>query len=206
MKETKMNELKCNDICTYLAIDGVEKDLKNWLEQHANEYDLKYLLAHTDDGVIWGRFDGGKLTTAEKVFYPCNFNVHLPKLRLLTLQQCRIFGKKAEILLWHAGRQWKARLIEYRDTLECIEESQVLWGTQKEKGTQGEDGEIQGFTLVSDGSQGLKHAVPLTNIRFSNDKKNLYRPIRLVIHHYIKYDESGVARIYLSRLVDLRGT
>jgi CRISPR-associated protein (TIGR03984 family) len=129
------------------------------------------------------------------------------------------------------ARVWKARLIEYLDTwelkeerdvgsgkykcfkipgchqdLELIEECQILWGTQKEKGKQGEDGERNGFTLVSDGSQGLKHAVPLTNIPFSQDKNNLYRPIRLVVHHYIDYDHSGVARIYLSRLVDLRGT
>lgn len=201
-----MNELRCNDICTQLAIDGVEQNLKSWLEQQATEYNLKYLLAHADDGVVWGRFDNGKLTTAEKVFYPCNFNVHLPKLRLLTLQQCRVFGEKAEVLLWQTGRGWKARLIEHHDTLELIKECQVLWGTQKEKGTQGEDGERQGFTLVSDGSQGLKHAVPLINIPFSNDKKNLYRPIRLIVHHYIDYDESGVARICLSRLVNLRGT
>jgi CRISPR-associated protein (TIGR03984 family) len=206
MKEAKMNELRWNDICKQLPIDGVEQNLKSWLEQQVTEYNLKYLLAHADDGVVWGRFDDGKLTTAEKVFYPCNFNVHLPKLRLLTLQQCRVFGKKAEVLLWQTGIKWKARLIEHSDTLKFIEECQVLWGTQKEKGQQGEDGERQGFTLVSDGSQGLKHAVPLTNIPFSNDKKNLYRPIRLIVHHYIDYDESGVAKIYLSRLVDLRGT
>ncbi len=59
--------------------------------------------------------------------------------------------------------------------------------------------------LVSDGSQGLKPAVPLTNIRFSKDKNTLYRPIRLLVHHYIDYDDSGVAKICLSRLVTLRG-
>jgi CRISPR-associated protein (TIGR03984 family) len=226
-----MNELTCNDLCTQLAIDGVDTNLKSWLEKQATDYGLKYLLAHADDGVVWGRFDNGILTTAEKVFYPCEFNVYLPKLRLCTLQQCRIFGEKGEILLWQTGRGWKARLIHYLDTwelkeerdvgsgkykcfkiagrnedLELIEECQVLWGTQREKGKQGENGEKNGFTLVSDGSQGLKHAVPLTNIQFSKDKKNLYRPIRLVVHHYIDYDESGVAKVYLSRLVDLRGT
>jgi hypothetical protein len=32
-----------------------------------------------------------------------------------------------------------------------------------------------------------------------------YRPLRLKVRHYIDYDNEGVARIYLSRLVDLYG-
>lgn len=204
------------------------EEFHSWLREQATSYQLKYLLAHANDGVIWGRFDNGRLTTAEQVFYPCDFNVYFPKLRLLTLQQCRIFGEKAEVLLWQTGRGWKARLIHYLNTwelkeerdvgsgkykcfkipgrdrdLELIEESQILWGTQKETGKRGEDGQRNGFTLVSDGSQGLKHAVPLTNIPFSKDKNLLYRPIRLLVHHYIDYDDSGVARICLSRLVNL---
>jgi len=34
----------------------------------------------------------------------------------------------------------------------------------------------------------------------------LVDPVRLLVHHYIDYNDCGVARIYLSRLVDLRGT
>ena len=41
---------------------------------------------------------------------------------------------------------------------------------------------------------------PLTSITF--DGKN--RPVRLVVHHYITHDDTGVARIYLSRLVNLK--
>lgn len=69
-------------------------------------------------------------------------------------------------MLWKSGTNWKARLIQdqhlSKDNYIC--EKQILWGTQKEE-------EKKGFTLVSDGSQGLKHAVPLINIPFSQDKK-----------------------------------
>ncbi|MEG4322516.1 MULTISPECIES: CRISPR-associated protein Csx19 [unclassified Microcoleus] len=175
-------------------------DLRKWLESQAQNYQLKYLLAHGDDGAIWGEFRGQGyqlVTSGDDDVFP-----KLAKLRLCTLQQCRIFSKKAEVMLWKVGQNWKARLIkdEHLSEQDYICEKQILWGTQQEGESK------QDFTLVSDGSQGLKHAVPLINIPFSKDKKNLYRPIRLVVHHYIDYNDSEVARIYLSRLVDLRGT
>ncbi len=181
-------------ICTHISVNDIQSDgLVKWLEKNAEEHKLKYLLAHAEDGVIWGYFKEGELVASGNVF------PQLAKLRLCTLQQCRIFGK---VMLWKVGESWKARLIkdEHLSKEDYICEKQILWGTQQE-------GEFKpDFTLVSDGSQGLKHAVPLTNIPFSQNKNNLYRPIRLIVHHYIDYDDnSGVARICLSRLVDLRG-
>ncbi|MEG4282711.1 CRISPR-associated protein Csx19 [Microcoleus sp. A006_D1] len=174
--------------------------LYNWLQLKAKQYQLQYLLAHADDGVIWGELRGNDkklVTSGDDDVFP-----KLAKFRLCTLQQSRIFGKKAEVMLWKVGQNWKARLIkdEYLSKEDYICEKQILWGTQREGESK------QEFTLVSDGSQGLKYAVPLINIPFSQDKKNLYHPIRLLVHHYIDYDDSGVARVYLSRLVDLRGT
>lgn len=172
---------------------GSNDALKKWL----TDYHLTYLLAHADDGVIWGRFDNGKLTIANEVFTKPDFD--FPPLRLSTLQQCRIFGENTEVMLWKMGQNWKARLIndQHLSDKDYIPEDQILWGTQQEGESK------QDFTLVSDGSQGLKHGVPLINIPFSREKNNLHRPIRLQVRHYIDYDDSGVARIYLSRLVDL---
>jgi CRISPR-associated protein (TIGR03984 family) len=182
--------------------------LINWLRQMANQYHLKYLLAHAEDGVIWGRFnENNELITADSVFSPDIFDIDLPKLRLLTLQQCRIFGENGEILLWKTNKKWKARIIKDDSSVEHIPEKQILWGTQIEKGKNGENGEQNGFTLLSDGSQGLKHAVPITDLSnyFSDDKTKLYRPVRLNVKHYIKYDEeTGIGRIFLSRLVSLK--
>ena len=177
--------------------------LYNWLQAKAKQYQFQnllahgddrviWLLAHADDGVIWGKFRGDDyklVTSGDEDVFP-----QLAKLRSPTLQQCRIFGENAEVMLWKVGQNWKARLVQDDNKPECLpDEDQILWGTQVEK-------ESNGFTLVSDGSQGLKHAVPLTGITFKGKDS---RPLRLKVRHYIDYDESGVARIYLSRLVDL---
>jgi CRISPR-associated protein (TIGR03984 family) len=164
------------------------KTLKTSLEKQAEEHKLQFLLAHADDGIIWGKFENGELITADRVF------PQLPKLHPDTLQQCRIFDDKSEVMIWKIEGGFKARLIQDDHLIDhdYITENQILWGTQKEQ-------EKDGFTLVSDGKQGLRHAVPLTDINFKNNE----RPLRLTVHHYIDQDDSGVARIYLSRLVNL---
>ena len=170
-----------------------DRALHSWLEEQARSYQLDYLLAHAEDGVIWGRFDRGKLTTAEKIFHKPEFEVDFPTLRLLTLQQCRVFGQNSEILLWRIGEKWRSRFLGNLQQDKTIEERQILWGTHGVK--------RDNFTLLWHGSQGLKHAVPFTNITFNGNK--LVNPVRLLVHHYIEYDDSGVARIHRSRLVNL---
>ena len=167
--------------------------LHSWLEEQAQPYQLSYLLAHAEDGVIWGRFDNGTLTTAEKIFHKPEFEVDFPTLRLLTLQQCRVFGQNGERLLWRTGETWRSRFLG-NPQVDKIPESQILWGTHGKK--------RDNFTLLWHGSQGLKHAVPFTNIAL-DERNKLINPVRLLVHHYITYDDSGVARIHLSRLVDL---
>ena len=181
-------------ICEHLSTDEVTDDkLHSWLEEQAKKYTLEYLLAHAEDGVIWGHFKSSKLTTSgSKDVFP-----EFAKLHLSTLQQCRIFSKDAEVMLWKIDQDLKARLItdDHLSKGDYISEDQILWGTQAEA-------EQNGFTLVSDGQQGLRHAVPLTTIPFNKANRS-NRPLRLTVRHYIDYDELGVARIYLSRLVSL---
>lgn len=170
---------------------ATDADLHSWLEEQAPSVSAQtpYLLAHAEDGLVWGRFDEGTLTIANQVFKNHGF----PKLRLLTMQQCRIFGQQGEVLLWKYRENWKWRFIDDSEK-EKIKERQILWGTHGKK--QGN------FTLLWDGSQGLKHAVPFTDIALNADE--LVKPVRLLVHHYIKYEEeTGLARIYLSRLVNL---
>ncbi|MBE9227481.1 TIGR03984 family CRISPR-associated protein [Phormidium sp. LEGE 05292] len=183
-------------LCQKLSVDGIIDDetLVSWLEEQARNWKLNYLLAHADDGVIWGRFDEGKLTTAEKVFHKPEFKVDFPSLRLLTLQQCRIFGQDGEVLLWRTGETLLARLIQDNPDTNKFSERQILWGNHGEK--------RDNFSLLWDGSQGLKHAVPFTDIALDKHHK-LINPVRLIVHHYITYDNDGLARIYLSRLVNL---
>lgn len=187
-----MNKPACQPIKDTVDIIS-DPTLYNWLKAKAKQYELQYLLAHAEDGVIWGHFREQNYqlaTSGDDDVFP-----QLTTLRLCTLQQCRIFGKNTEVMLWKVGQDdWKARSIEdkYMSEEDYISENQILWGTKAEK-------ESNGFTLVSDGSQGLKHAVPLSGSFKGKDS----RLLRLKVRHYIDYDESGVARIYLSRLVDL---
>ncbi|MEH2239747.1 type III-D CRISPR-associated protein Csx19 [Nostoc sp.] len=177
-------------LCQPLVVP-VNLDLQEWLEQHAKSYKLKSLLAHAEDGVIWGKFIlNGSLLTSE--FSQCT------KLRSCTLQQCRAFGENAEVMLWQTDEGLKARIIkdEHLKQDEYITEYQILLGTH------GEKSEDKGFTLLWDGKQGLKHAVPFTDIVLEKHGK-LKNPVRLKVNHYIDYNDAGVARIYLSRLVNL---
>lgn len=183
-------------LCKKLPIDGIIDDgtLISWLEEQAKTWNLNYLLAHAEDGVIWGSFDSGKLTTAEQIFHQPEFNVDFPSLRVFTLQQCRIFGEHGEVLLWRTGETWRSRLVQDNSEVDKIPERQIIWGTHGEK--------RDNFTLLRHGSQGFRHAVPFSEIELG-DRNQLINPVRLIVHHYITYDDDGVARIYLSRLVKL---
>jgi len=187
-----------------------KQSISDWVCQYSMNYNLPYLLAHAEDGVIWGYFNTGDrtLTIARDAFPNCGF----PKLRLETLQQCRLFGKHGEVLLWKNSSQWCTRIILETKVSELLKsgnigiipEAQILWGTQ---------GKISAinhnFTLLKDGSQGLKHAVPITvdeNYFVKNkvDEKELYRPVSLEINHYFTTDDDGISRIFLSRLVSIQ--
>lgn len=199
--------------CECISTDRVTQDLHQWLQDQAQAHHLKYLLAHADDGVIWGIFDTNySLTTSYDVFEKgennhssnSSKNTFNPvSLRLCTLQQCRLFGATTEVMLWKGGenynvaQSWRARYIkdEGFEKEDFISENQILWGTQVEEMK-------DGFTLLSDGSQGLQHAVPIPEITL-DPSETMHRPVRLCVRHYVDYDNDGLARIYLSRLVDL---
>jgi CRISPR-associated protein (TIGR03984 family) len=190
-----MNKPYCQHIDDVKELVNSDRTLRDWLQEQAKSHQLKYLLAHADDGVIWGEFRGENydLVTSGDVFSP-----ELTNLRYQTLQQCRAFGRDAEVMLWKVEQTPKARLIKDDLQTEYIPEDHILWGTQIDKAE-------NGFSLVSDGQQGLRHGIPLskTVIKFNKSKK-LDRPLRLSVRHYIDcHEETGLTRIYLSRLVNL---
>ncbi len=176
-------------LATALNTDAVGHNVRAWIEARASDGEW-LVLAHADDGVIWGRIDAGSLVVPAE---------HQAQLRAETLQQCRVFNQDAEILLWRGGDDsWYARMItdsEDKDEL-ALDEEQMLWGT-KMKQSPG-----NGFTLVQDGAEGLAHAVPrdLSDADFRQQQ----RPLRLRVRHYLETDTStGLVRIASSRLVEL---
>jgi CRISPR-associated protein (TIGR03984 family) len=72
-----------------------------------------------------------------------------------------------------------------------------LWGTQSVE-------QRDGFTLMTNGRQGLRHAAPLLVPQDILDERRRSHPLRLRVRHYLTYDaDDGQANISLSRLVAL---
>ena len=182
---------------------GFADKLTEGLSQQMQAHKLKYLLAHADDGVIWGRLDGQELITSHDVAPE-----YSPPLRAETLQTVRVFAHAGELLVWRdeAG-QWAGRLIAEAAPdataeampgatdkwTEAFDEQQVLLGTNARP-------QMRDFALMSEGSQGLFHVVPL-NLTGQIDEQ--IRPLRLVVRHYLKADNYGFLRVNASRLLSL---
>jgi CRISPR-associated protein (TIGR03984 family) len=181
--------------CAAVKMDGFVDEPIQWLAQQMHSHKLKYLLAHDEYGVIWGRLDGEELITSHDVAPK-----YSPPLRPETLQTARLFAPAGELLVWRdeAGA-WAGRLITEgtpgatAEWTEAFDEQQVLWGTKA-------DSRERDFTLMSDGSQGLFHVVPLALIGHFDEQT---RPLRLVVRHYLKADDYGFVRINISRLRSL---
>lgn len=174
-------------------IDDTSRDgLLDSLATIATQYELAYLLSHHDDGVIWGRFDqGGWVFSSEKFAISPEFNS-------LTLQECRLFGETAELFLWrnHENTIQASLLVEDESGIEMpfFEQQQLLWGDNSER-------QEAGFTLLREGSQGLRHAVPLTVTL--NPEQPPQQRIALTVRHYIAYDNHQ-AYVKWSRLTDIK--
>jgi CRISPR-associated protein (TIGR03984 family) len=185
-----------DDLKVSFTTEAVKGDPVAWLTAQAGQYE--WLLAHAEDGVIWGRVEEGDELKLSGDFFP---DVS-PELRAETLQQARLFGEKAELLLWRTDDGWLARLAQDgagAESRHYYDEAQVLWGS-KRVASEG------GFTHVTEGERGQAQAVPLLTqdgSRFTRNKRP-YHPLRLTVRHYLKEEESGLLRVQVSRLVNLK--
>lgn len=185
--------------CVVPALED-DQGLIAFLEKQAKTHNLRWLLAHLDDGVSWGRFDPEQdrlLVSRDAAAGNATAARYCPPLRVLTLQQARLFAPHAEWLLWRVpGEPWQARLLhdaragEIPDWEECFDEAQWLWGTYAYSLP-------EGFSLLEHGERGLRHILPYA---LSGD---LSRPPRLQVRHYLTRD--GLAQVDASRLCDLIG-
>lgn len=158
------------------------------LAELARAYNLRWLLAYADDGVIWGELrSDGRLHLSGDAFSRIS-----PPLRTMTLQQTRLFGQDAELLVWKDNGAWRVRVIQdgKGETGEYYDETHLLWGDKVEQ-QQDEDG----FVLLCEGKEGLRHAAPLY--------QPISLPMRLRVRHYFAYDQDGQAYISHSRLLGI---
>ena len=171
-----------------------KRKLMDWLSDEAPQ-PAEWLLAHCYAGVVWGKYQEDEWLLSTKITPDLS-----PALTWSSFLQVRVFGENGELLLWRDGDQLRARKVivhkegkEYEGYLE----DQWLWGTRAEKKV------IDGFTWLTDGAQGLQHVVPIEvpQTDFATDRSN-YRPVRLRVMNYLRANESsGLAEVWLSRLV-----
>lgn len=163
-----------------------------WLRDQFKQGRYRFLLAHSSEGVIWGRADEEGLL----ITLTC---ADVAQLDNVTLQQARCFNDEGELFLWRDGDgNWHARIITDCNANDnpiwtlAMDEAHMLWGDRSNK-------QVNGFTQLTDGSQGLVHWVPL-NVTFAPEKKDKQenlskRPLRLMLRHYIGEDVTGFRRV-----------
>ena len=157
--------------------------------------DMPWLLAHADDGVIWGKREGAGFKLSSGVLFAKRqaYPALQVEFRPLTLQQVRVFGPDGELLVWREGDGFRARLaLDGPQAPDCaIEERHLLWG----RGQRDVVERREGFVLLEEGGLGVCHAPPL--------EPNGEQRLKLRVRHYLAYDDEGQAYIRMSRLVDL---
>ena len=162
--------------------------LTAWLTQHTADHGLNWLLAHADDGVIWGRYDDQQkaLLLSSDVFPDLS-----PSLRTSTLQDARLFSPQGELLVWRTPDGFSSRLILDGDqsltSVDAFEETHLLWGAAVKT--------EHSFTLMQEGANKLYHALPMALSPGSR--------VVLRVRHYLAYDQLGQAAVIVSRLVNL---
>ena len=163
-----------------------------WLAQQMSAA-MPWLLAHADDGVIWGKRQPDRRLLLSSDVFP-NTDVAVA-LRAVTLQQARVFGPAGELLIWRTEAGFAGRFIEDATiSLESLpDEQHLLW----HQGNPVKVDSIAGFALLQEGARGQRHAPPVI-------PSGSRRPA-LIVRHYVDYDDAGQAYIALSRLVGLEG-
>ena len=86
-----------------------EKNISAWLVSKAQEHKLTTMLAHADDGVIWGNVKDGQLITSRDAFPEEDVS---PLLRPLPLQQLRLFGADGYLQIEHQAFLLQLKLVE----------------------------------------------------------------------------------------------
>lgn len=181
MREKRVVHLRVKRLSVSSEEGG--SDICAWLEERAAQFGLRWVLAHTFGGVVWGEYRQGRLVLAGNIFPGT-----APSLYNHTLQQARLFGPDGELLLWKNGEEWKSRAVieGVGQPEDVFDEVELLWG--------GPGGTIKdGFTCLAPNSRGLRQVVPVA----------VPGRVGVIVRHVVRYrEDDGTAYIALSRLVD----
>lgn len=201
------------NVVGFCAIDPLDVDaclnLLNWVRnetpnlrdrslrvEQSQREGLRWLIAHCDDGVTWGRWSAkdNRWQTAFEVFPELS-----PEISRENLIELRLFGPEAEYLIWRTGQGLRGRCLRdapgTEDILAPMKEQRLLLGDRLLEPIR------HNFSRVGSPT-GSEQVVPcvLTEENFEN--KN--GPLRIQVKHYLQQDpDKGVVRVAATRLVDL---
>jgi len=191
MASEKIREIKSGSVMVQtFDYTEIASDPITWLIQQAKPDML--LLAHADDGVIWGR-----VITDHNNTLKFNFASHQVDLHNQTLIMARLFDADQEIFLWRVDEgEWRARRIQdgAGEARDYFDEAQILWGDSEEK-PQAEK-EPNNFVHLTEGAQGLRHAPPKELLSGAIKKHRA----QLTVRHYLQ-EENDWLQVAFSRLV-----
>jgi len=184
--------------CEITPIAGAEaRALTDWAlmgSERGEHEDLDWLLAYFWDGVCWGRREGSRWRLGHTAFPDV-----VPKPRVHTLSELRLFGRSREALIWReadglAGR-WLADSPPPIVWPAPVAAAYITHGDQLPKGIASREG----FTWVTD-SAGMQQVLPLD---LSNEDLKQNRP-RIEFTQYFAVDpESGLVGPAAARLTRL---
>lgn len=192
------NEIKVGSAnLKYLKPEQIPADFATnkgqWLvetaHQQINEGATRFALIHADDGVLWAKVEGNKLTLPSED----GETEWTPKLRTTTIQQCRVFGADGELFIWReAEDQWRGRIVKHEDgDGHYFEEQHILYGCRLHNSQTA----APGFSPIFEPTTGIRQIVPVSAASLTD-----YKRITLTVVNYLDRDEDYQARIFCSRL------
>lgn len=155
---------------------------------------LRWLLAHGEEGVTWGR----RASAGEWQLASTRFPEVAPPVRPETLSTLRLFGPEQEVLVWRTDGELRGRRASddsdaVPDWLRPRPERRVVLGDRLIE-------RRDGFCRVASAT-GAEQVLPFD---LRQEQFRGRSPLRLVVrHHFESLAESGVVRVALTRLVDL---
>lgn len=185
--------------------NGACKQYLNWLlgdsqaTAEGERLPLDWALAHCDDGVTWGRYDADA-----KVWRLGNqvASDSSPPIRQDWLQELRLFGVQAEVLIWRSEDGLRGRVLRDGEAqasgntsnpLRPSDEARIVRGRMVRRALDHD------FTHVAD-ITGAEQVLPLKVTQEQLQQGS----VRLVVRHYFEQDpETGTVRVVATRLVRL---
>jgi len=155
--------------------------------------DSAWLLCHCDDGVTWGRLEGGAWRLGSTVFPDL-----CPVPSEVVIQELRVFSSATEVLIWRTDEGLRGRVL--RDSVPAVTDGPLRPHGEERLLLAGRVGEHKdGFTRVGDGT-GAEQALPL---RVTEGPSSSWPRFR-VRHYFAREERIGCVRVVATRLMEVR--